>query len=445
MYYKEGYSRDTIIKAFAELIEKQTPYDLELQMINHQGQEIWVRIIGKAQVDSKGEKVKTYGVFQDITEQKEREIELQESNERFRSAFRYSGVGMCLVSLEGNFLQVNQQMIDYFGYEEEELLKKQFQDITHPDDLERDQKYLKKAVDGDLDSYKMDKRYLRKDGSVFWAFLSVAVVRDTRQKPLYFISQVQDINDRKEYQQKLEEVNSDLVSLTEKLSAQNRSLHDFAHITSHNLRAPVANLMMLRDLYESKKDPEFRDQAFGMMSQSVQNLSETLDQLMEALVINSKQGLNMQDQDLIKHTEKVKRQLSQSIKELDAKIETDFEVETIRAQETYLESILLNLISNALRYRDSQRSPEISLRSYSDNDQVVLECEDNGLGIDLLRHGNKVFGLHKTFHENSDAKGVGLFMIKTQMEAMGGKVGVESEVGKGSRFILTFNPASSDE
>lgn len=137
-YYKEGWSRETIIKAFADLIDKQEPYDLELPMINAKGEEVWVRTIGKAKTNEQGETVKTSGVFQDITEQKKREEELLLSERRFKGAFDHSAIGMALVGLSGQWLRVNRQIISYLGYSEEELLQKNFQDITHRDDLASD-------------------------------------------------------------------------------------------------------------------------------------------------------------------------------------------------------------------------------------------------------------------------------------------------------------------
>jgi signal transduction histidine kinase len=104
----------------------------------------------------------------------------------------------------------------------------------------------------------------------------------------------------------------------------------------------------------------------------------------------------------------------------------------------YLESILQNLLSNALKYRSPKRTPEITVRTGVENGSIVLRVSDNGLGIDMVKFGEELFGLHKTFHEHQDARGVGLFLVKTQIEAMGGTVEAESEIDKGTTFTIRF-------
>ncbi len=311
LYYKEGRSRDTIIQAFDKLLKEHKSYDLELELIRTDGSEIWVRTIGKVMLDEQGEVLKAYGVFQDITEHKKRELELSEAN-----------------------------------------------------------------------------RILQ--------------------------------------------------NLTDKLTEQNRSLNDFAHISSHNLRAPVANLMMLNELYAESEDLQFREEIFEMVLSSTKDLKSTLDHLLDSLVIQSKAGLDMKDCSLSDALDLVDSSLSEIVKHTEAKIEREIEVDTLHAQPVYLDSILLNLINNAIKYKHPDRKPEILVRSYMDGPRPCIEVKVNGLGIDLEKHGGKVFGLHKTFHKNSDAKGVGLFMVKAQMEAMGGEVSLKSEPNSGSTFKMTF-------
>jgi len=314
-FYKEGFSRDTIIEKFQHLLSSHEPYDLQLQLVNDLGKELWVRTIGKVKLDAQGEVHKAYGVFQDITEQKEKELALEEANDN-------------------------------------------------------------------------------------------------------------------------------LQQLTSKLTEQNRSLNDFAHISSHNLRAPVANLMMLNDLYAESDDQKFREEIFEMVLTSTNDLKNTLDHLLESLVIQSKTGLDMIECNLPKVLRSVLTSLSEIIKHTDAEVERDWGFEKIHAQPIYLDSILLNLVGNAIKYKDPNRQPIVQIKSFMDKGIPHITVKDNGLGIDLERHGSKVFGLHKTFHKNSDAKGVGLYMVKAQMEAMGGSVSLESTPGEGSTFILTFKPIS---
>src|SRR5207253_1112924 len=138
------------------------------------------------------------GVSLDITDRKRAEEALRESQERFRSAFGSAAIGMALVAPDGRWLQVNRSLCEIVGYSEEELLATTFQAITHPDDLEADLGYVRQMLDGEIQTYQMEKRYFHKHGQVIWILSSVSLVRDAQDNPLYFISQIQDITARKQ-------------------------------------------------------------------------------------------------------------------------------------------------------------------------------------------------------------------------------------------------------
>ena len=160
---------------------------------------------------------------------------LQESEERFRSAFDYAAIGKAIISLEGEFVKVNPALCEILGYEKSELLQKTFQDLTYPDDLDSDLKFVQQMLDGEIRTYQMKKRYIHSSGSLVWVLLSVSLVRDDAQNPLYFISQIQDITqqeaalrDRQEAEQALQQLNSDLearvLQRTQELLATNQFL-----------------------------------------------------------------------------------------------------------------------------------------------------------------------------------------------------------------------------
>jgi signal transduction histidine kinase len=114
-------------------------------------------------------------------------------------------------------------------------------------------------------------------------------------------------------------------------------------------------------------------------------------------------------------------------------------VSSISYPHIYLESIFLNLLSNAIKYSSNDRRPEISFRTFNEGDKVILECSDNGLGIDLNRYHHQIFKMRKTFHANTESRGIGLFLIRNQIEAMGGQITVKSELNQGSTFTIIFN------
>lgn len=165
----------------------------------------------------------------DITARKQTEIALRESEHRFKGAFEHSGIGMALVSPEGKWLKVNRRIVDMLGYSEEELYATNFQQLTHPDDLGLDLQHVEQMLRGEIDSFQMEKRYFAKDGRIIWALLNVSLVRDTVDKPLYFVSQVADITARKQLEAALYDINQrydDLVAHIPAMVYRYRDLPD---------------------------------------------------------------------------------------------------------------------------------------------------------------------------------------------------------------------------
>src|SRR5215217_9157513 len=155
----------------------------------------------------------------DITERRRVEVALRESEQRFRRSFDDAAIGMALVGTDGRFLQTNRSLREILGYPEGELLGKTFQDITHPDDLDADLYHFDRILTGEMRTYQIEKRYMHKDGHVVWALLSVSLVHDEEDEPLYFVSQIQDISERKRAEQKIREAEQRYRTLVEQIPA----------------------------------------------------------------------------------------------------------------------------------------------------------------------------------------------------------------------------------
>src|ERR671911_2032056 len=145
------------------------------------------------------------GVIRDVTERKRTEDALREMRDRFRSIFDHAPIGVAMVSLEGRYLQVNRSLCGILGYTEEELQALTWQEITHPDDLAASSDYARRIVEGEFSKYHLEKRFLHADGRTVWASLSVSLVRDAEGEPLYFVSQIQDVTERKRTESALKE------------------------------------------------------------------------------------------------------------------------------------------------------------------------------------------------------------------------------------------------
>ncbi|ERT06180.1 sensory box protein [Lyngbya aestuarii BL J] len=168
-----------------------------------QGKKSWFLTTLTPLKDPQGNIKQIIGTATDINERKQAEQKLQESEERFRSAFDYAPIGMAIVSLEGNWLKVNQATCTITGYSPSELASLSVQEITHPEDFEIDFNYAKQLIADQIRTYQMEKRYFHKNGKSIWILLNVSLVRNEQQEPLYFIAQIQDINERKKIEQNL--------------------------------------------------------------------------------------------------------------------------------------------------------------------------------------------------------------------------------------------------
>lgn len=226
---------------------------------------------------------------------------------------------------------------------------------------------------------------------------------------------------------------------TSYLTKQNKQLEDFSYIISHNLRGPMGNLKSLLNFYKKEEEIEGKDLLMDYFNTTVGNLSGTLDDLLEVVTIRNN---SKKEKSIIAFKDvfsKILENFQGQIMETNAIITSDFSKEPeLNYSSVYLESIMHNLFSNSLKYRSKDRVPKIHFETRKTGDKIELLASDNGLGMNMKTHGSRLFGLHKTFHKHPDAKGVGLFITKAQVEAMGGGISVQSEVDKGSTFEVIF-------
>jgi len=219
---------------------------------------------------------------------------------------------------------------------------------------------------------------------------------------------------------------------------QNSRLNNFAYITSHNVRSHVANLIGIIAATDMD-DEQDRTQSFEMLNRSANALDETIKHLNTIISIQDSTKLPRKSVHIKAEIDKVISVIQQLITGSHASVQLNIsDQEVLNTNPAYLESIILNLLTNAIKYRSLERNPQISIGMVKENDYKILSVSDNGLGIDLNKHGSQIFGMYKTFHGNQDAKGIGLFITKLQIEAMNGKIEVESALGSGTTFKAYF-------
>ncbi len=223
------------------------------------------------------------------------------------------------------------------------------------------------------------------------------------------------------------------------LDNRNQHLESMARMVSHNLRSPMAGLKMILSLYDRMDTPDKKEDLMENFKEGATVLFDMVDDLSKIMMDYRELVKDMEEISLEKRLAVVKKQLNQQILESGATIVHDFSKQpTVYYSRYFLESIYLNLISNALKYSRDGVPPLITIKSFVEKGRVMLSFSDNGIGIDLNENGQKVFQMYKTFHDKKgvDSRGIGLFMTKNQVEMLGGKIKVESTLGKGTTFFL---------
>jgi signal transduction histidine kinase len=229
----------------------------------------------------------------------------------------------------------------------------------------------------------------------------------------------------------VQEVNQELVE-------QNTQLEQFAFIAAHNLRAPLARILGLTNLIKTSSAEEDKNHAFDKLVESTRDLDHVIKDLTGILNIK-KHTSELIEVNMKESFRRVLRMLEKDIEDTQTLISYDFSDANIAvAVPPYVESILYNLVSNAIKYRNPEQTPVIGVSTKIDGDFICLKVSDNGLGIDLSKYRASMFNLYKRFHLHMEGKGLGLFLVKTQIESMGGRVEVESELNKGTSFLVYF-------
>lgn len=231
--------------------------------------------------------------------------------------------------------------------------------------------------------------------------------------------------------QELQKTNQELIE-------HNNQLEQFAFIAAHNLRAPLTRVLGLANLIQMGPSETDRQEALDKLISSTHDLDQVVKDLNAILNIKRHTG-NFSEVSLHESLMRTKRILEKEIEDTGTKIINNFsEADRVYAIAPYVESILYNLISNAIKYRDPERPPLIAIKTTHENEFVCLAVMDNGLGIDLQKYKQSVFNLYKRFHLHVEGKGLGLYLVKTQIEALGGRVEIRSEPNEGTTFHVYF-------
>ena len=338
---------------------------------------------------------------------------------------------MILIEINGNVILVNRNFRNLFGYESLELNGRNFSDFIAVDSKEQYTEILNKSAsniqNNTFETLSFELNAINKNGVEFPVEINSSLIA---KDDSFVLCVIHDLTSKKEKEKELK-LSFDIIS------EQNKRLVNFAYIVSHNLRSHTGNLDMLLNLHKNAITQEEKDEMFTYMQNVSSALSETINNLNEVVLIqintkNIKEKINL-NAFLEKAIDTLSGEISVHKVIIENRIPPQLMLDYNAA---YMESILLNFLSNAIKYRHPDRNPHIIIDTYYDCNKLVLLISDNGRGIDLVKHGTKLFGMYKTFHGNPDAKGIGLFITNNQVGAMGGKIDVESEVNVGTSFKI---------
>ena len=250
---------------------------------------------------------------------------------------------------------------------------------------------------------------------------------------------IKNITENKKREEQLRNTIKEMEILSDQLVYQNKVLQDFAYITSHNLRSPIANFKALLQIYEIFQDEHEKKAVFEKIKHASESLNKTISELTDTISIKGSLKKELEVLNFQNELDGVKESLWIDVEESGAFFQTDFSnASSILYPKIYLESIFLNLLTNSLKYRSLTRLLEIKVTSEKVGDKIMLTWKDNGTGIDLEKYGKQLFGLKNTFHDREDSRGIGLYITRNQIESVGGTITAESKVDEGCTFTITF-------
>lgn len=374
------------------------------------------------------------GIAVDLTERILAEEQWKQSQQRFSGAFDMAPIGMALVSLQGKWLEVNNHLCKLLGYPREELLRTDFQTITHPEDLQADLQYVQALLNGKLSHYQMEKRYFHKSGEIIWGLLSVSLVRDSLQRPVHFVSLIQDITEQKR---------------TGQIKDQ------FIATVSHELRTPLTSIVGALGLIGGGalgKLPQEMEEMIRIAEQNSKRLSALVNDIldMEKLAAG-KMELHIKPLRLEQEIDSVLESLAAYALQYEIELQfSDHDREHaqqsfVLAESRRLQQVLTNYLSNAIKF--SPPGEKVQVEVHRDNDKTRVIVIDRGPGIPVHLQDQlfqKFSQLDGSTTRTQPGTGLGLAICKELVEAMHGEVGFDLMPGNGCRFWFSLPLASAE-
>ena len=430
-FYKSGINQEIVTDIFNKSFTTGERLEAEVQIITANGDEKWVHTVMEADMEN-GVCIRQFGTFEDITNKVESELNYKLALRKFHDVFEASGVGMLIVDpIDFSITEANPKICETLNYESDHIKASSLERFVSKVEFPRLFNSVTDLLNKKLEHLEIVINLKKSTGRFVVCSVIGTLIEDEHGDPIDLVIQVIDISDTKKKEDELR-------AFTKYVEHQNERLMNFAHIVSHNLRSHSSNFQVLLDLYRQETIEDERQNIVRLLSSSSSQLSETISHLNEVVAINTEK-IELSNIYLKEHIFKVMENISAQIKEnhVNINIEIDDDL-TVAAAPAYLDSVILNLLTNSIKYRKNDVPPIITITAFKHDAKCRIVYEDNGKGIDMKVNGHKIFGMYKTFHGNKDARGIGLYMTKNQIEAMGGTIKVQSEKNVGTKFKITL-------
>ncbi len=357
---------------------------------------------------------------------------LHQSEEKFRYLFEHSCIGKSITYPTGE-IHVNNAFCKMIGYSLEELENRMWQDITYPEDIGPNQKAIDQLISGEKESIEFEKRYVHKDGRIVWTSIFSSLRRDNEGNPLYLMTNVIDITERKKAE-------ANLHKAYEELKRSNKEFREFAYIVSHDLQEPLRTIYSFAQILEKENKGKLGptgDEYIGYITSATKRMQQMInDILVLSRISNGKDFLPINVENIINI---VIENLRNSIEKHNAIVTFDNPMPTILADKTQLIQLFQNLVANGIKFHRKGEPPKIHISSKKVHNERIFSVNDNGMGIDN-KYFEKLFIIFSRLHskEKYPGTGIGLAICKKIVECHNGKIWVESKVGEGSTFYFSI-------
>lgn len=423
--------KKAVEEAVEQHLKNNTPYSLQIRMKVGTGWR-WFETTGQAIPNANGEPELMNGTIHDVNLLVQTNSKLAEQNEILNEISGLGAIGSWKIDLIENKVIWSEEVYKIHDAEPSytpnlregiEFYTPEFRDMVT--------NAVEKAIQ-ENQMFHFEAKILTAKNRIKWVKSIGKIITDAKGKAITIVGLFQDITS--DMESRIEKDNSFRI-----IEQQNERLMNFAHIVSHNLRTHSGNIEMLHGIAKNVHNEKELNEIMVMLEKASSSLSETITHLNEVVTMQANKDLPITSIRIKSQVESILDSIKAQILKDGASIEMHVHPShSILFNLAYFESVLINLVSNALNYKSPERDPKIVIRSETIDSAVVLSIQDNGLGINLDLYGDKIFGLYKTFHKLKNARGIGLYMVKNQLDSLGASISVESELDVGTTFRITF-------